>query len=531
MAAFDLNDSEVIVIIGSGAGGGTLANELSQKGVNKIVMLEAGKQHSLEEVNNDEFEMFVKLSWLDKRFTKGAWSVTKTGPGLPCWIGKGVGGSTNLWAGVALRFQPHEFKIRTTYGAVPGANLLDWPISYSDLAPFYDRAEKKMGVSGAKSGIGTPELPRSNGFLLAAAGARKVGYKDIFHSMAINSKTNNPDAPGRPSCRQIGFCMAGCKIGAKWSTLYTEIPSALATGRVELRTDSMVLRIEHDATGKVTGVIYADKAGKQQLQKARIVCVAGNSIESPRLLLNSHSSMFPQGLANSSGQVGRNYMAHATAGMYAIHNKPVHMERGPSVTGLIGDEARNDPTRGFFGGYYIEVLQLGLPFTGAFIKPPAGWGREIATAMEKYAHMNSVWTCGEQLPMEGNRITLHPTEKDQHGMPASIVSNSDHENDAMLRLHSIGAWRKINEAMGSSRPVLEMPTWSSSHNMGTNRQSANARDGVCNQWGQTHDVKNLFISDGSQFTASAACNPTLTIVALAIRQAEYIADQMNKKAI
>lgn len=523
-AKFDLNDSEVIVIVGSGAGGGTLANELAQKGVDKIVILEAGKHFTFDDIENDEFAMFSKISWLDKRSSRGAWSVTKTAPALPSWIVKGVGGSTMHWAGVSLRFKPYEFKTKSTYGNITGANLLDWPISYEELAPYYDRAEKKMGVSGASGGM--PELPHNNLYKVAAAAAKNYGYKDITHPMAINSENKD----GRPACQQIGFCMQGCKIGAKWSTNYTEIPLSLKTGRTELRSECMVLQLQHDKSGKISSVLYADKDGKKHLQKARLVAVAGNSIESPRLLLNSSSSMFPDGLANSSGQVGKNYMAHTTAGLLSVYDKPIHMHRGNAVAAIIGDEAKHDLSRGFAGGYYFEVLQLGLPFTAAFLRPPAGWGREMTSALEEYDHMAGCWTCGEQLASEGNNITLHAREKDQYGLSIPVVTNSDHANDAMMRLHSVDQWRKMNEAFGSTR-TLEMPTWSSSHNMGTNRMSEKTRDGVVNKWGQAHDIKNLFISDGSQFTSSAACNPTLTIVALAIRQAEYIADQLKRRQI
>lgn len=177
-ATFDLNDSDVVVIVGSGAGGGTLANELAQKGVNKIVILEAGRHNTLNDVENDEWKMFSKLSWLDKRQTAGAWNPAKTSPNLPAWICKTVGGSTVHWAGVSLRFQPHEFKALSTYGKVADANLLDWPLSYEDMVPFYERAEKKMGVSGSAAS-GMPELPKSNNTMVAEAGARKIGYKDI----------------------------------------------------------------------------------------------------------------------------------------------------------------------------------------------------------------------------------------------------------------------------------------------------------------------------------------------------------------
>ncbi|HEX7650776.1 MAG TPA: GMC family oxidoreductase [Noviherbaspirillum sp.] len=520
---YSLNDDEVVVIIGTGAGGGTLANELAQRGV-KVVSLEAGKHYTLADIENDEWGMFNKISWLDKRISAGGWHHTKTYPNLPAWIVKGVGGSSVHWAGLALRFQPHEFKTRTTYGHQPGANILDWPVSYDEIAPYYDLAEKKMGVAGTKAS-GLPLLPENNHYKVIAAGARKVGYKNIVRSTAINSKPYD----SRPGCMQIGFCMQGCKIGAKWSTLYTEIPKAIATGRVELRPESMALKIEHDAKGKVTGVLYADKNGKQHFQKARIVCVAGNSIESPRLLLNSASSMFPDGLANSSGQVGRNYMNHSTAAAASIYEKPVYMYRGTAIAAVVADEARNDPSRGFVGGYYLEGLSLGLPFMAAFLKP-GGWGRDLTSALEMYDHMTCVWVCGEDQAREDNRITLHPTERDQYGLPVPVVSKTYSANDNALAAHGLKQWRALSEAVGAKR-VIDMPPYPASHNMGTNRMSAKASDGVVNQWGQAHDVKNLFVSDGSQFTSSGACNPTLTIVALAIRQAEYIAGAMKRREI
>ncbi|WP_024303003.1 GMC family oxidoreductase [Pseudogulbenkiania sp. MAI-1] len=520
---FRLDDDQVVVIVGSGAGGGTLANELAQKGV-KCVVLEAGKHYQPDQFENDEWAMFNKISWLDKRISAGGWHHTKTYPNLPAWIVKGVGGSTVHWAGLALRFLPHDFRNKSTYGHVEGANLLDWPISYADLEPYYFRAEKKMGVAGSEAS-GLPLLPENNHYKVIAAGARKVGYKQIVRPMAINSQVYD----GRPGCQQLGFCMQGCKMTAKWSTLYTEIPKALDTGKVELRPQSMVLKIEHDKAGKVSGVVYVDKNGRMQRQAARVVCVAGNSIESPRLLLNSASSMFPDGLANSSGQVGRNYLTHTTAAAVAIHQKPVHMYRGTALAAVISDEADPNPARGFFGGYHLEGLSLGLPYTAAFMKP-GGWGRDVTSALEMYDHMSCVWVCGEDLPQEQNGITLHPTEKDQYGLPVPIVSKTDHANDAAIRQHGLTQFRKVSEAVGATR-VIDMPPYPASHNMGTNRMSAKARDGVVNKWGQAHDIKNLFISDGSQFTSSSAANPTLTIVALAIRQAEYIAGAMQRKEL
>jgi choline dehydrogenase-like flavoprotein len=368
-----------------------------------------------------------------------------------------------------------------------------------------------------------PGLPGNNNFKIMKKGADKLGYKECHTGrMAINSQPRD----GRGPCQQIGFCFQGCKSGAKWSTLYVEIPKGEATGNLEVRPNCHVLKIEHDASGKVTGVVYADKDGNQHQQKARVVCVAGNSIESPRLLLNSASTMFPDGLANSSGQVGRNYMRHMTGSVYAIFDKPVNMYRGTTMAGIIQDEAGNDPSRGFVGGYEMETLSLGLPFMSAFLNPGA-WGREFTTAMDMYDHMAGMWLVGEDMPQEQNGVTLHPSEKDQYGLPVPNVHFDDHPNDNAMRNHAYKQGAAVYDAVGAVR-TFPTPPYPSTHNLGTNRMSDKARDGVVNRWGQTHDIPNLFISDGSQFTTGAAENPTLTIVALALRQADHIASEMSK---
>lgn len=358
------------------------------------------------------------------------------------------------------------------------------------------------------------------------AGARKLGYKEVHTGrMAINSEPRD----GRGACQQIGFCFQGCKSGAKWSTLYVDIPKGEKTGNLEVRPNSQALQIEHDDTGKVTGVVYADKDGNRQRQKARAVCVAGNSIESPRLLLNSASAKFPDGLANSSGQVGRNYMRHMTGSVYAIFEKPVRMWRGTTMAGIISDESGHDPARGFAGGYEMETLSIGLPFMAAFLEPGA-WGRDFAAMMDGYERMAGMWLVGEDMPQEKNAITLHPTEKDQHGLPVPNVHFDDHPNDVAMREHAYRQGAAVYEAVGAVK-THRTPPYPSTHNLGTNRMSENPRDGVVNRHGRSHDVKNLFVSDGSQFTTGAAENPTLTIVALAIRQADYIADSMSKGEI
>ncbi len=522
MAQFDKSDDGVVVIVGSGAGGGTLGNELAQKGI-KVVILEAGGRNEIQDFVNDEWESFAQLAWTDMRVASGSWRVARNFPNLPAWIVKSVGGSTVHWAGASLRFEEHEFKIASTYGGLHGANLLDWPITRAELDPLYEKAEYKMGVTRTNN---IPGLPGNNNFKVLEAGARKLGYKEVHTGrMAINSQPRD----GRGSCQQIGFCFQGCKSGAKWSTLYTEIPKGEATGNLEVRPNSHVAHIEHDETGKVTGVVYFDENGDAQRQKARVVCVAGNSLESPRLLLNSASTMFPQGLANSSGQVGRNYMRHMTGSVYAVFERPVHMYRGTTMAGIVRDEAKYNPSRGFHGGYEMETISLGLPFMAAFINPGA-WGRTFTSAIEAYPRMAGMWLIGEDMPQETNRVTLDADAKDKHGLPVANVHYDDHPNDIAMRNHAYKQGAAVYEAVGATM-TFPTPPYPSTHNMGTNRMSEKPRDGVVNKFGRTHDIKNLFVSDGSQFTSGAACNPTLTIVALAIRQADHIADAMQKRDI
>ena len=518
-APYDLNDDSVVVIIGSGAGGGTLGSALAQQGVD-VVILEAGKRIEYEEFINDEWDSFSQLAWLDNRTTSGDWRVSRDFPNLPAWIVKAVGGTTTHWAGASLRFQEHEFKALTNYGPVEGASLLDWPITLADLEPYYTKAEDNMGVTRTH---GIPGLPGNNNFKVFEAGAKALGYKEVHTGrMAINSQERD----GRNACQQTGFCFQGCKWGAKWSTLFSDIPKGEATGKLEVRPQSHVLKIEHNDAGKVTGVVYADKDGNQQVQKARIVCVAANSFESPRLLLNSASAKFPDGLANSSGQVGKNYMRHMTGSVYAVFDKPVHFYRGTTMAGIIQDEARHDPSRGFVGGYELETLALGLPFMAAFLNPGA-WGRSFTSALDAYDRMAGMWIVGEDMPQEKNAVTLHPEAKDQYGMPVPNVHFDDHPNDNAMRNHAYKQGMALYDAVGATQ-TYPTPPYPSTHNLGTNRMSEKTGDGVVNKWGQTHDIANLFVSDGSQFTTGAAENPTLTIVALALRQADRIADQMAK---
>ncbi|MBJ80513.1 MAG: 2-keto-gluconate dehydrogenase [Myxococcales bacterium] len=517
MRTYEYDDDSVVVVVGSGAGGGTLADELSSRGID-VVVLEAGPRFRESDFENDEWMMWERLTWQDRRAVTGTSSIAKNHSEAPTWICKGVGGTTLHWAAMCPPLRPYEFKTLTTYGAVEGANLADWPVSYDEIEPDYVRAQIKMGVTGRNN---MPLSPGSNNYKILALAARRQGYVDYdTGNLAINSVP----ADGRNACDQIGFCMQGCKSGAKWSTFNSEIPRAEKTGHCEVRPQCMVIRLETNQEGKVNQVIYVDKHGKIERQRARIVCVAANAIESSRLLLNSESSLYPNGLANSSGQVGKNYMRHVVGFIYGIFENPIHMYRGRVCDGLIRDEARNDESRGFVGGYFTGGVALGLPFFAAFLNPGA-WGEDFARWMENYDHVGGIHFNGEDLAVESNQVSLHQTEKDQFGLPIPTLHLDDHPNDLSMRsyanLRSVDGLRSAGAIQ-----VLKSPPTPASHNLGTCRMSVSAEKGVVNKWGQSHDVSNLFISDGSQFVSSTASNPTCLIVALAIRQSRYIGEQM-----
>jgi choline dehydrogenase-like flavoprotein len=276
-------------------------------------------------------------------------------------------------------------------------------------------------------------------------------------------------------------------------------------------------------------VLYLDADGNLHRQAARVVCVAGNAIETPRLLLLSASGMFPDGLANSSGMVGRNYMRHTTGSVYAEFDRPVHMYRGETMAGVIADESRHDPSRGFVGGYYLETLSLGPAFMASFADPGT-WGPEFAARLDAYARTAGLWIVGEDLPQSGNRVTLNATVTDQHGLPVPNVHYDDHPNDVAMREHGYQQAEALYRAVGAVN-VFRTPPYPSTHNLGTARMSVRAEDGVVDAVGRSHDVRNLFVSDGSVMTTSGAANPTLTIVALATRQAEAICDLMRSGGI
>src|SRR5256885_714037 len=290
-APLDQDERDCVVVVGSGAGGGTIANQLCQQGI-RTVVLEAGPHLTGRDYVNDEWEAFNQMAWLDPRTTSGSFRVARDFPNLPAWTVKAVGGTTTHWAGATPRLKDYEFKARTTYGDVDGASLLDWPISLEDLEPYYDEAERRMGVTHRWA---RPPLPANNNYKVFANGAERVGYTRYATGPY---GTNAEPYDGRPGSIQDGFNFQGDKNGSKWSTLVSELPKAGRTGNLDLRSQAHVAQITHDARGRVDGVLYVDRDGALQRQRARAVVVAANAIETARLLLLSASPLHPDGLAN-----------------------------------------------------------------------------------------------------------------------------------------------------------------------------------------------------------------------------------------
>jgi len=515
---FSLDDKSVAVVIGSGAGGGTLANSLAQRGID-VVCLEAGNRLEFADIINDEAAMFDKITWLDERVSEG-----DALGGLPVWTCKTVGGTTMHWTAATPRLQAHEMRARTTYGDVEEASLVDWPLALSELEPYYDETEKRMGVTGTN---GIPYLPANNNYKVLEAGARNIGYKDMdTNRVAINPVPRD----GRGACLQLGFCTSGCATGAKWSTLYTEISGAEQTDHFELRSGCMATRLNTGPDGSIESVEYRDGEGVTRRQKARYACVAGNAVETTRLLLNSRSEKFPHGLANSSDQVGRNYMRHLLVALLGVMPGEVNMYKGAQIAGVIRDETRHDPGRGFVGGFQLHTVPF-TPRIMANLLMPGQWGSKFTKLLDQYRNFPMVMVMGEDLPRADNRITLHPSRKDQHGLPVPVVSYRHHVNNRAMEKYSLGVSRRMYESLNAAEIYEYVDVFPATHNMGTARMGNNPKRSVCDKWGRTHDVKNLFVSDGSLFPTVGCENPTLTIVALVLRQADHIAKLMAQGAI
>jgi choline dehydrogenase-like flavoprotein len=457
--------------------------------------------------------------------------------------GRVVGGGTVHFTGNFWRFKELDFRERTRWGPVSGADLQDWPISYADLEPYYTKVEQEFGVSGLSGApfdpprsqpYPLPPLPVKSSGVLFERATKKLGLHPYPAPMAILSKPYR----GRPACMQCSFCKSfGCEVGAKSSSLAAVIPVAEKTGRCEIRPDSYVRKIEIDTQGKVSGAVYFDRRGKEVFQKARAVVVCANGAETPRLLLMSKSNRFPNGLANTNGIVGKYFLADTGVIVHALFEHPLNDYRGVHVSRLIHDFYDSDPKRGFYGGGGIDArfdqFPIGFALWGLPNDVPR-WGEGFKKALAHYfTHTMSLLAHTTCLAVESNSISLDSDVKDAWGLPALRMTFKNHPDDLKVMSFCADRSREILEAAGAKKiwgGEVEDLTFSG-HLMGTCRMGNDPRTSVIDKYHRTHDVSNLFLVDGSSFVTCARQQPTCTIAALAYRAADHIARSAKKGEI
>ena len=507
-----LDEPVDFAIVGTGAGGATLACKLAEAGFS-VVAFDAGAWwRPLEEFASDEAHQ-QKLFWTDERLCDGT-DPLKLGSNNS---GQAVGGSTVHFAMVSLRFRPEWFKSRSLLGY--GA---DWPLDWREMWGYYREVEQALRIAGPLRYPWGPSRPRypyrqhevnASGLALARV-CEALGVAWTPTPLATLSAPRG-DAP---PCVYRGFCVTGCSTNAKQSALTTWIPRALAAG-AEIRDLAMVGRIELGADGHASG-LHFHREGHWQFQRARQVIVAGYAIETPRLLLNSACPRHPQGLANSSGLLGRNLMVHSNQAVWGRLDEEVRWYKGPPSLALCEHWNYEDRGKDFHGGY--AIMSQG-PLPAAWAATQTGnhglWGQALLDEMEHYNHQVGLKIVGETLPQADNRVTL-AEERDRYGLPVARVTFSYCANDRRLIEHAQAFMRRGLEAIDARDIWTEADN--TAHLMGTARmgfdRDSSVVDADCRSW----DIPNLWICDGSVFPTSGGVNPSLTIQAIACRTAARI---------
>jgi choline dehydrogenase-like flavoprotein len=512
------DDDEVdFVIVGTGAGGGTLACRLAEHGFS-VVALDAGPYfRPLEDFASDETEQ-AKLYWTDDRIVDGE-NPLQLGSNN---CGKAVGGSTVHFAMVSLRFRPEWFKSRSLLGY--GA---DWPLDWREMWRYYAEVEDALKIAGPVTypwGPHRPRYPYRAHELNAAAralaeGCEAMGIKWTETPLATLSAPRGRAHP----CVYRGFCVTGCSTNAKQSALVTWLPRAIAAG-AEIRDLAMVGRIEVAGTDRVTGVEF-HRQGRWRFQKARNVVVAGYAIETPRLLLNSATDRFPDGLANSSGLVGKNLMVQANQAVWGTSDREIRSYKGPPSLAITEHWNYEDKGKDFFGGYcYMSQGPLPQAWANTQLGSRGLWGDKLVRAMADYNHVVGLKIVGEMLPQERNAVTL-AEEVDQYGLPIPRVTYSWCDNDKRLIDHSLKFMTRALEAIDARDIWMEKDD--TCHLNGTARMGDDPRSSVVDADCRSWDIRNLWICDGSVFPTVGGVNPSLTIQAIACRTADRIKAMAN----
>jgi choline dehydrogenase-like flavoprotein len=518
-----------VLVIGSGPAGAAVTKRLTDLGA-KVVCLEQGGWVNAAEFPSTQPDWETAMRRGPFHFNPNVrkrpedYPVTTVGQPLAVRMFNAVGGTIH-WAGHFPRMHPSNFRTRSLDGVAD-----DWPVRYEDLDPYYDMNDREMGVSGlsgdpqnpTRSPRPTPPLPPGVIGEAIGRGFDKLGWYWWLADNAIVSR----DYDGRPACEMHGKCNLGCPIGSKATANVTYWPKALKKGAV-LKTWARVREITVDSQGRARGAVYYDRQGNLHEQLARTVVISCNGVGTPRLLLNSKSKLFPQGLANSSGMVGKCFLLHPHRHLEGVLDQTLDTENGPNILAFSQQFYETDLSRGFVRGYSMLIGRPAGPMNyalGGGAKHPVPWGEEHHKVMRKrYPHIIIVTILGEDLPEENNRIELDPEVKDSNGIPAPRVVYTPSENTLKMMEHGALKGKQLLEAAGAVE-ILDPGglQHEADHLMGTARMGNDPRHSVVDAWNQAHDVKNLFIVDGSSFATSAAVNPTSTIGALALRAADGI---------
>lgn len=510
-------DKYDVVVVGAGSCGGVVTKELAQNNL-KVAILDAGPRYDSKiEFVNDEAEM-MKLFWNEPRVLTGK---NPIGP----YSGQGVGGGGLVWCGVTPRMHESDFETYTRDGVG-----VDWPFKYADLEPYYCKVERDFGIAGNNDNPFDP--PHSRNYPMPAhpmnwhskvlaKGAEKIGAHPVVAPLAINSV----EYDGRPACIYCGWCVQGCPTKAKASSLVTYLPKAEQMG-AKIIPGAFVYNITYSADkNRVTGVQYVDDRGNHHEIEARAVVVTGHAYETPRLLLLSANSTFPNGLANSSGLVGKNFMTHPNYQVYGKFPFPINQFKGAAMGQvMVQDWYETNPRNSFVRGHMMVSFGV-LPFYSTIAGPDL-IGSELRHFIESYKYMGGWWLVAEALPNDDSAITLDPEVKDHRGFPVARLTHEWLENDKQVLAASA---RKCEEMLwASGAEEVWIGAEYAAHPMGTVRLGNDPKKSVLNQYCQSHDIPNLFVCDTSVMVTGGAVNSTLTAMAIAQRSAEYMAAAAKK---
>jgi len=491
------------VVVGTGAGGAPLLARLAAAGL-KVVALEAGPNFTPAHYAFDE-TLADEIYWTDERLSGGS---TPEAFGANN-SGTGVGGSTLHWGAFVPRADARDLRLHTETG-----EGVDWPLNYGDLLPYYERVERFLGVSGPQSypwdagrRYPLPPVPRNGPaqIMARACEARGIRWADA-PAAVVSQDFQSEDGPRRNACINCGFCHQGCRTGAKASMDVTYLPYAVARG-AEIRAEAVVHGLERGADGRITGVVYRQD-GEDRRQLCGAVFLCAGAVETPRLLLHLE-------LANSSGQIGRNYMGHVATQVWGTFAHEVRMNRGYPSSLITEDFIRTDAD--FAGGYLMQSLGVvPVTFGNSAARGRGLWGKPLLDYLDRYNYLAGIGINGETLPCDANVLTL-ADETDRQGMRKAQISFGYSTNENRLNAHATKVMRDLWEEAGAEDIwVLERVA----HTLGTCRMGRDGTSAVVDPQGRSFDIDNLWICDGSTFPSSLAANPALTIMALSLRSAE-----------